>query len=692
MLQVKHKDSQNKCLESVWEEIEPRQNFIISENNKRSNGKDSNFSINRDDSKNNSICQLAKNHISNLNHSSRSENKSGTVNDQVSLKVEGSPGGKNISNMNLGRKSICRALFSQKAKSTTTSEKHNKHCKFVSDKVVGSPSKPGEALKDTVEDKLNHHIHKTRRNPFLHQSSDYKDLDYASITEKRNNILNRLFPQQANEFVNSKINDYKKKDIYKVEDSKKEHILTSSDSESTSYNSLAEKRRQILNRIFPQRSRDFVLSKVDEQTDYISSSKKKSKDYERKQFKKLRKTSSSNTIEGKVKDGKKKVSLHASNAIKSGFELPRSTLSKLYRKSNEQDESLSHESDKDMDFSKQHKTDSNIHAVWSKKKYVVPEFEEIKSNSVVIRNRSTRDISNSKINNDVETDSSNIRSLPEKKNKSYELTACRNKDIDFSKKHKKDTKTNAVWSEKKYTIPELDEIKSNSTVIQNSANSKINNDKKTGSCNIRGLPEMKNKSFMSHRKDNLLTSSDSEDSDNISPGDKRKQFLNRIFPQSEVSSSNITQGKYKVGKEMNILGCEVTDFFQVEGLSKKKKDSMNCKKNNLLSFCNSEESIKVSLDDDFALTEVDNGQANSFSRCKNNSSLNLTTSTKVVDLQRNSTSKLYSKIKEDESFSFESDEEPSKPIEEKSKKNSLRSEKTNAVPELKEKDVLSKEW
>lgn len=691
MLQVKHKDSQNKCLESVWEEIEPRQNFIISENNKRSNGKDLNFSINRDDSKNNSISQLAKNHISNLNHSSRSENKSGTVNDQVLLKVEDSPGGKNISNMNLGRKSICRDLFSQKAKSTTTSEKHNKHYKFVSDKVVGSPSKPGEALKDTVEDKLNHHIHKTRRNPFLHQSSDSKDLDYASITEKRNNILNRIFPQQANEFANSKINDYKKKDIYKVEDLKKEHILTSSDSESTSDNSLAEKRRQILNRIFPQRSRDFVLSKVDEQTDHISSSKKKSKDYERKQFKKLRKTSSSNTIEGKVKDGKKKVSLNASNAIKSGFELPRSTLSKLYRKSNEEDESLSHESDKDMDFSKQHKTDSNIHAVWSEKKYVVPEFEEIKSNSVVIRNRSTRDIYNSKINIDVETDSSNIMSLPEKKNKSYKLTACRNKDKNFSKKHKKDSKIHAVWSEKKYTIPELDEIKSNSTVIQNSANSKIN-DKKTGSCNIRGLPKIKNKSFMSYRKDNLLTSSDSEDSNNISPGDKRKQFLNRIFPQSEVSSSNITQGKYKVGKEMNILGCEVTDFFQVEGLSKKKKDSMNCKKNNLLSFCNSEESIKVCLDDDFALTEVDNGQANSFSRCKNNSSLNLTTGTKDVDLQRNSTSKLYSKIKEDESFSFESDEEPSKPIEEKSKKNSLRSEKTNSVPELKEKDVLPKEW
>lgn len=692
MLQVKHKDSQNKCLESVWEEIEPRQNFIISENNKRSNGKDLNFSINRDDSKNNSISQLAKNHISNLNHSSRSENKSGTVNDQVLLKVEGSPGGKNISNMNLGRKSICRDLFSQKAKSTTTSEKHDKNCKFVSDKVVGSPSKPGEALKDTVEDKLNHHIHKTRRNPFLHLSSDSEDSDYPSITEKRNNILNRIFPQQTNEFTNSKINDYKKKDIYKVEDSKKKHILTSSDSESTSDNSLAEKRRQILNRIFPQRSRDFVLSKVDEQTDYFSCSKRKSKDYARKQLKKLQKTSSSNTIGGKVKDGKKKMSLNASNAIKSGFELPRSTLPKLYRKSNEEDESLSYESDKDMDFSKQHKTDSNIHAVWSEKKYVVPEFEKIKSNSIVIRNRSTRDIANSKINNDIETDSSNIRSLPEKKNKSYKLTACRNKDIDFSKKHKKDSKVHAVWSEKKYTIPELDEIKPNSTVIQNSANSKINIDKKTGSFNFRGLPEKKNKSFMSHRKDNLLTSSDSEDSNNISPGDKRKQILNRIFPQSEVSSSNIIQGKYKVGKEMNILGCEVTDFFQVEGLSKKKKDSMNYKKNNLPSFCHSEESIKVSSDDDFALTEVDNGQANSFSRCKNNSSLNFTTSTKVVDLQRNSTSKLNSKIKEDESFSFESDEEHSKLIEEKSKKNSLRSEKTNAVLELKEKDILPKEW
>lgn len=600
MLQVKHKDSQNKCLESVWKEIELKENFIIRENNKQSHGKDLNFSINRDDSKNNSNSQLAKNHISNLNHSSRSENKSGTVNGQDLLKVEGSPGGKNISIMNLGRKSICRDLFSQKAKSTNTSEKHDKQ--FVSDKVVGRPSKPGEALKDTVEDKFNHHIHKTHRNPFLHQSSDSEDSDYPSFTEKRIKILNSIFPQQTNDFADSKIKDYKKKDIYKVEDSKKEHILTSSDSESTSDNSLAEKRRQILNRIFPQRSRDFVLSKVDEQTDYFSSSKKKSKDYDRKQLKKLQKTSSSNTIEGKVKDAKKKISLNASNAIKSGFELPRSTLSKLYRKSNEEDESLSYESDKDMDFSKQHKTDSNIHAVWSEKKYVVPEFEEIKSNSTEIQNRSAVDIANSKINNDEETDSCNIRSLPEKKNKSYKLTACRNKDLEFSKKHKMDSKIHAMWSEKKYTIPELEEIKPNSTMIQNSANSKINNDKKTGSCNIRGLPEKKNKSFMSHRKDNLLTSSDSEDSNNISPGDKRKQFLNCIFPQKSR---------------------------------------------------------------DLVFEKVDsNKQAYSLS----------------------------SKIKENESFSFESDEEHSKPIEEKSKKNSLRSEKTNAVPELKERDVLPKEW
>lgn len=645
MFQVKHKHSQNKYLESVWEEIEPRQNLIISENNKRSNGKDLNCSINRDDPKNDSISQLAKNCVSNLNHSSRSENKSGRVNAQGSLNIEDSPQRNNISNMNQGRKSICRDLFGQKAKSTDNNETHDKHCKFVSG-IVCSPYKSSDALKDTVGDNLNHQIDKTQRKPFLHQSSDSEDSDYPSLPEKRSNILNSIFPRQTNDFANSNINDYKKTDLYEVEDLKKKHILLSSESESTSDNALAEKRKQILNRIFPQRSRELVPSKVDVQGDSFSSSKKKSKNHERKQLKKLQKASFSTTIEGKVIVGKNKI-----------------------RKINEKDESFSYESDKDMDFKKKHKQDSNIHAVWSEKKYIIPELEEIKSNSTVLQSRSAGDIANSKINNDEETHSCNIRGLSEKKNKSY--MTRRNKDMDFSKKHKMDSKINAVWSEIKYIIPELEEIKSNSRVIQSRSardivDLTINNDEETDSCNIRGLPEKKNKSYMTYRKGNILTSSDSEDSNNISPADKRKQILNRIFPQksrdlvfskvdsnkladsfnscikksknyktkqfsdkkTKVSSSNTMQGKFKIQKKKNNLGCEFSNSI-----------------------------------------------------------------TGGIELQTNTPSKLCRKRKrEDKQFSLESDEEHSKTKKEKSKKNSLRSEKTNAVPELKEKDVLPNEW